>query len=136
MDKSTAAATATEKVTTWVDKFKSYTNLDGFSERFNISSQQFIEVIAYLGVAFFVGFIFKKYSRSIIIGLIAIVVALVFLEAFEIVTIDWVQLRQMTGVHPQDTISGLISMWVELARTHIMLVISMILGFFIGYKVG
>ncbi|HJM68904.1 MAG TPA: FUN14 domain-containing protein [Candidatus Babeliales bacterium] len=136
MDKSTAAATATEKVTTWADKFKSYANLDGLSQRFNISSQQFIEVVTYLGIAFFVGFIFKKYSRSIIIGAFAIVIALVCLEAFEIITIDWVQLRQITGVHPQDTVSGLVSMWVELARAHVMLVVSMVVGFFIGYKVG
>ena len=136
MDKSTAAATVAEKASTWADKVKSYAHLDGLSERFNISSQQFIEVVTYLGISFFVGFIFKKYSKSIIIGGIAIVLALIFLEAFEIVTIDWVQLRQMTGVNPQIQVSELLGIWIQLARENIMIVVSVVIGFFIGYKVG
>ena len=127
---------ATEKVTTWVDSLKSYTHVDELSKRFNISSQQFVEVITYLGIAFVAGFVFRKYSRTIIIGIIAIVAALVCLEAFELVTIDWVQMRQISGVNPQDTVGGLMSLWMDLARAHLVLVVSVIIGFFIGFKVG
>lgn len=127
---------APEKAASWFDTVKEYTRFDELSDRINLSSQQFIEIVTYLGISFFVGFLFKKYFRHFFVAIAAIIVALVVFEALEVITIDWVQLRQMTGVSPQETLGGLVSMWIEIAKLNLAIVVSIVIGFFIGYKVG
>lgn len=95
-----------------------------------------LEVFSYLGVGFFVGFLFKKYLRAVFLFAVLFVGVLWVLEAFDLVIINWSNLQILAHVTPNDTIGNLVNSYVQLAKQNLAIVISGFLGFVIGYRVG
>lgn len=112
------------------------TNVEAWAGNISIDSAKAVEILSYSGVAFLAGFLFKKFFRTAFIVLISFLATLFLLTYLGFVSIDWVKVQAMTGIHSTDTVAALgaaISIWV---RENILVSLGALVGFIVGYSIG
>ena len=118
----------------WVDQFK--TKLDSGLTSLNITTELIVELVTVMGVCFFIGFLFKKYSRIALAALIIFILGVFALESFNLVLIQWFHVKSLIGINGGTTIGVLFDTYVLWIKTHLLGVISGFFGFFMGYRVA
>lgn len=117
----------------WFDTIKD--SIQQFLKQFELSWQQASE----WGVAFVLGliagFLTNRYGKQVLFLLVLFVVALISLEYFNIIFIDWQALRDSFGFKASDTLDKFMQQLLAWIRMHIIVVIIGIVGFLIGYKI-
>lgn len=104
--------------------------------KLDISTSKMLELLAYFGVGFFVGFLLKKYFKYIFIAILILALSLFVLQNINVVSIDWMKIRQITGVSPEDTIGSLFQVYLEWVKQNILIISTGFVGLLIGYKIG
>lgn len=102
----------------------------------NLNSSKIIELVIFLGVGFFSGFLLKKYFRYFLLSVIVVVVVALVLEHSSIIHIDWLKIREALGITPTDTIDSLFHVAVDWVKANALSTVIGLLGFIIGYKVA
>ena len=102
----------------------------------NLNSKKIIEIFAFLGVGFIVGYFLKKYFKYVLLSLVVIIVAAFILDYSSIIHIDWIKIRQILGIAPTDTIDSVFNVAIDWIKANILVTIASIVGFLLGYKVG
>lgn len=119
----------------WWDQLKA--KFDGdWIKQFDFSTQALIELAAYCGIGFLLGFLVKRYGRAVTTIVISLVVIFGALSYLQLISINWEQVRTVMGIDESaslDTLFQTIVMWV---KDHVKIVVSALFGFFIGYKAG
>src|SRR5690242_2249384 len=119
----------------WWDQMKS--KFDGdWIKQFDFSTQTLIELATYCGIGFLSGFLVKRYGRVVVTIVISLAVIFGALSYMQIISIDWTQIRSIMGIDESaslDTLFQTIIMWI---KDHVKIVVSALVGFFIGYKAG
>lgn len=87
-------------------------------------------------IFFAVGFLFKKYLKFIFLCLIISALAIKGLEYYKVLTIDWEALNALLGLAPGTTIGLLASNALGWVKLHVVVTISSLIGFLLGYKLG
>jgi uncharacterized membrane protein (Fun14 family) len=118
----------------WVDQFKN--KLDSGLTSLNITTELIVELVSVMGVCFFLGFLFKKYSRIVLAALIIFILGVFALESFNLVLIQWFHVKSLIGINGSTTIGALFDTYVLWIKTHLLTVISGFFGFFMGYRVA
>ncbi|HLB94371.1 MAG TPA: hypothetical protein VJJ81_03920 [Candidatus Babeliales bacterium] len=118
----------------WVDQFK--TKLDSGLTSLNITTSVVVQLVTVMGVGFFVGFLFKKYSRVALAALIIFILGVFALESFNLVLIQWFHVKSLIGITGSTTVGVLFDTYVLWIKTHLLAVISGFFGFFMGYRVA
>jgi uncharacterized membrane protein (Fun14 family) len=125
---------ASEINPSWFDKIK--LNLQSLSQKYDINIYKIMEIVAYFAAGFFVGFFFKRYTKAAFFAFIVLIISLFLLENFQIIHIDWIKVRDLTGISPQESIGSLVNSFYEWIKTNLIIVISAMVGLILGYKVG
>jgi len=129
-----AAAHIVDKAGYWLAEWR--IKISQWLESLDLTPVKMIEMGSYLGVGFFVGFLFKKYFRMFLIFSILLVGALWALAEFDLVIINWSNAQTIAHVTPQDTINSVISSYAQWIRQNVLIVVSGLIGFVVGHKVG
>ena len=120
----------------WFEKIKETLHADSWLSDFDFS----IDALLYSGIygacGFVIGFSFKKYGRAIIGLSLLCVLVLFFLYSFNIITFDFVRLKELVGLAPTTTVQSIFQLLYEWMRDNKMMSAGSILGFVIGYLVG
>jgi uncharacterized membrane protein (Fun14 family) len=129
----TAASTNAD----WVASVKETMSPDNLMKKFDLTSDKLINIGLYLAAGFFAGFLLKKYAHVLFtIALGIAVLSVLHYAGFVTITINWDKLQTL-GIGPVPTIDAtfftLVWEWIKL---HVAVVLSFIIGFLIGVKVG
>lgn len=122
--------------TSWLDHLKSTFDFDTFISSFDLSFNGVMRLMVYLSGGFFAGFFFKKTMRYLLLSIIITIASLYVLNEFHIVAVDIVKLKALFGIKESDTFQMILSNALEWMKNNIPIVLSVSIGFIIGYKVG
>ena len=117
---------------------KEHMNFKDIANKLYESKDMIIEVGLYALIGFFTGYLIKRYSNVIAL-LILFIAALVALNQIELVsvTINWASIYEFFGVQPSiiatDNVFGFIWEWMQ---ANIIIVVSAVIGFLIGLRIG
>lgn len=128
-----AVTETTQAAQSWFETIKN--KIQSFLESLKLNHQTIIEYAAYFGVAFFSGFIFKKYARGFLLYALIFGGLMFGLHYFGIIAIDWAKLKEFIGMVPTDDTFSM-DPYMQWAKSHITQLIIGIIGFIIGYLVG
>jgi len=122
----------------WFDTLKDRLNLDGLMQKLKLSKDKLIEIGIYLGIGFLTGFLIRRFSKYIIVFLLFIagIVVLHQLNVIKIV-VDWDKFQEVFGIQVvQPAEGGLFATYWSWIKTNFLVVISFLIGFSVGLKVG
>ena len=122
-------------MTTIGDWFKNLWNKLEF-EGLGDSSSIAIQVAIYFVSGFAIGFLFKKYLKFVLACLILSIVLIKVLEYNKVLDMDWDALKTLLGFDPAADWNVVFDFCLAWVKTQMLIVISSIVGFFIGYKLG
>ncbi|NRB21149.1 hypothetical protein HRU45_00205 [Candidatus Dependentiae bacterium] len=120
-----------------LDKLKAWFNWEAISKKLHLSRTKLIEIGLYLGIGFLAGFLLRKYAQFVAF-LVLILVGLVVLQQLDLIniTMHWDKIENVFGVQKvavsADTFSTILS-WIKLNLT---IVVSFVVGFLFGIKIG
>lgn len=118
----------------WFESIKS--KFQEFIQQLDLSWPKMTEYGIALGSGFFAGFLVKRYGRQAIITFIIFGGVLFGLHYFEIITIDWMKVKEFSGFAPTGTIETFFQDYWQWAKMHVITVTVAIVGFLIGFKIG
>lgn len=85
---------------------------------------------------FVIGYLCHRYIRLVIIVTLAALIVGKWLEMQHIIVFDWGHIYKAVGVTPHDDASVLLDMIGVWVNTHLLLIISTLLGFLAGHKLS
>ncbi len=103
---------------------------------FGASSADAIQVAIYFVSFFAIGFLFKKYLKLIFFSILIAILLVKGLEYYKVLDIDWERFNFLVGLEPTETLGGVAGKCVEWIKINIVVAVSSLLGFFVGYKLG
>ena len=118
----------------WFDTIVKKLHLD----KFNISTNRFIEIGMYLGIGFLTGFLLKRCASYIFVAVLTVVGSFV-LHQFGIITItiDPVKMQEFFGIQQTVTVdTNILMIYWEWVKLNAALVLSFSVGLLIGLKLG
>lgn len=121
-------------VQSWYEGFKA--TLKNWYAKLNLSNDRLIEIAGYFIVGFISGFLFKKSIRFLFFFLLIFIIAIVLMDSFGLININWNNVRELTGIGPSDTVGGIFSNFLHWIKINIVMVLSAFIGFLIGYMIG
>ena len=115
-----------------------WNNLDlkALSEKIGGSSSEAVQAALYFGIAFAAGFFFKKYFKFLFGCLIVALIFVKVLEYNNLLHMDWSGVKNFAGMTEGATINSMISHQLEWIKAHVLLFVSGVVGFLIGYRLG
>ena len=115
-----------------------WNNLDlkQLSEKIGGNSSEAVQAALYFGIAFAAGFFFKKYFKFLFACLLVSLVTIKIFEFNSWLTIDWSGIKNFIGMTQGVSINAFISTYVAWIKSHVLLFISAVVGFLIGYRLG
>jgi uncharacterized membrane protein (Fun14 family) len=102
----------------------------------DLSAADFGRGATYLGIGVVAGILAKKYLRVVITGTVIALLLLKGLEHRNILTVDWVALKNLIGLEAAATFDSVFTTAFEWFKAQSFVAISSIVGFLIGYKAG
>lgn len=104
--------------------------------KFNLSLADVTQIIIFFSLGFFGGLLFRKYGRAMLKLIIGFIILFVIFDHFGFLMVNWARIQEFTGLNPNCT---LVQCWTDIVgylRAHLMISISSLIGFLIGYGVG
>lgn len=129
-----AASQTAEKASTWFDELR--VKASEWLHNLDISVVKVVEIFSYVGVGFFVGFLLKKYFKSVLFVLAVFAGLIWVLQEFDLIVINWSHAQELANVAPNDTVGTLATSYIDWLRQNAVVALSVFAGFLIGYKVG
>jgi len=121
----------------WMKKLLSKIDFDAWLRKIGITSPEIIKSIKYSFIAFFAGFLFKKYFRFILMCSVIIIVLSVLLHAKDILSINWDSVKSILSFDPtKTTVENLVVNFFHWVKNNLIVFIVLSLSFLLGYKLG
>jgi uncharacterized membrane protein (Fun14 family) len=122
----------------WLDSIKENFNIDMLMHRLDLSTSHIIEMAAYSGMGFCLGFFLKRYFRQAFFGLLIFFVVIKVLEyaGIGVLAMNWARVKELTGIAPHDTLEGLFHSSIAWMQNHARQTLSIGIGMLVGYKLG
>ncbi len=117
-------------------KFFTDFDLKKWAEQIGGSSAEAIEAAVYFGLCFSIGFLVKKYFKVIFICLAISLFVILGLDYLKMLVIDWESIKSSLGISASMDLNAMITGFFDWIKAHLLLFISSVVGFFIGYKLG
>ena len=119
-----------------VKKFWTELDLKKWSESVGGSSSEAVQAAVYFSLSLAVGFLFKKYFRILFACLIITAFMLKACESANFITIDWIAIKTYFGVTPATDFTAVTNAWFAWIRSNLLIFVSSVVGFMVGYKLG
>ena len=111
-------------------------NIEHVLRKLNLSAHDVVQILSFLCVGFFAGFVLKKYFRYFFVVTLLIIIVLLVLDRFGVILINWHNMQQFTGIDPQSTVRESFERFFTLVRDNLALTLSVLIGLMIGYRIG
>ncbi|NDD55643.1 hypothetical protein EBZ39_17555, partial [bacterium] len=111
-------------------------DLKKWAEQIGGSSSEAIEAAVYFGLCFAIGFLFKKYFKLVFICLVISGFVVLGLEYLKLVAIDWQAIKATMGISAGMDLNAMVTAFFDWMKAHLLLFVSSVVGFLIGYKLG
>lgn len=119
-----------------VKKFFNELDIKKWAENVGGSSAEAVEAAIYFGLCFAIGFLFKKYFKMLFVCIIISLFMIKALEYGKFLTIDWAAIKAVLGMSGTTDANVIINHWFDWIKGHLLLFISSVVGFLVGYKLG
>ena len=120
-------------------KIKDMMNFDNLAEKIKGSRAMIMDIALYGGLGFLSGFLLRKYSNYVAI-IILMIVGVIMLQQFEVISIavNWVKVNELFGIQPGAAGIGdtALTVFWEWVKANLAIVVSYVIGFLIGLRVG
>lgn len=110
--------------------------VEGWIKNLNLDTGQVLKYLGFVTVGFFAGILFKKFSKSFVIFLLAFAITLVLLNHYNIVDFNWNAIRDVTGVQATDTLEQLGEILFAWFKAYMGPIVAIAIGFVLGCKVS
>lgn len=110
--------------------------VSSFFSQMSLSANTFLQLGMYLVGGFIFGFLLKKYFSTVIFLLVLGLLLVLGFEYLQVITIDWTAFRSLLGLQEQMTIGQLLTAWGTMIKDNLVPVISGLVGFIVGYRLG
>jgi uncharacterized membrane protein (Fun14 family) len=95
-----------------------------------------VEVGTFFAGGILAGFLFRRYFKDVVTWLLIILVIVVLLDYAGIIAIRWDTVQGVVGTSPTETLDALFQSALVWIKRNVPLVISLVIGFTVGIKVG
>ena len=119
-----------------IKKFWNELDIKKWSENIGGSSAEAVEAALYFVLSFASGYLFKKYFKIVFISLIVTVFVIKALEYGHFLTIDWMAIKTFLGLDGASDFNTIVNRCFDWIKDHLLLFISAVVGFLVGYKLG
>lgn len=102
----------------------------------NLTLADVTQIVIFFSLGFFGGLLFRKYSRLVLKLIVGFVILFVIFDHFGFLMINWTRVQEFSGLNPNCTVAQCWSDMVGYIHAHLMVSISSLIGFLIGYGVG
>lgn len=126
-------------ITSFLDQIKNLYNsvdIEQWSKQFGGSSAEAAQAVIYFGLSLSAGFLFKKFFKLIVSTIILGFFILILMEYAQLVSIDWTACEKLFGFPSESSFNSIIVHFFEWIRQHILLSVSSLVGFILGYRLG
>ena len=120
----------------WIKEMWEKVDIKGWAEDVGGTSSEAVQAGIYFGVGFAIGFLFKKYFKFLLACLFASVVLILVLEYNKVLEIDWQAFNVLVGFEPNADIGVILNSIFDWIKENLLVSVSSIVGFLIGYKLG
>lgn len=125
--------------TGWFDSIKETLRIDALVEKIKANKQVFIDIGIFSFAGFVAGFLVKRYGHYML-ACALFVVGLVFLQYVSLIniSINWTHVEQVFGIQKSTALENgtLLTIFWEWAKANMMRLISFVVGFLVGLRVG
>lgn len=125
--------------TGFLDTFKQKVNFDDLVVKVQESRGMLMDIALYGGIGLLSGYLIKRYS-SVVIMLVFVIAGLAVLQQFDflVIAINWPKINELLGLQPTVVImsDNMPMIAWEWAKSNTTIVVSGIVGFLIGLKIG
>lgn len=122
-----------------LERLKHALSPDALVQRFNLTKSKLIEIGIYLIVGFIVGYLLKKYSKFVFAVALSVLV-LIILHQLDLISIttNWTKIQDLLGMHPIEPAEDgvLLTIFWEWIKSNVGLVLSFLVGFLMGIRLG
>jgi uncharacterized membrane protein (Fun14 family) len=113
--------------------------VQGIVDKLKDSKAILIDIALYGGIGFLTGFLFRKYSAYIAF-LVLVLVGLIVLQQMNIIAIaiNWIKVEELFGIQQGTTTMNdtLVSSLWEWVKANFIIVVSYVVGFLFGLRIG
>jgi len=111
-------------------------SVENFWSKLNITSSDIIRFVSCFGIGFLIGLFLKRYIKYFILFLLCAVLLLAVLQYFNIININYEQIKLLLGFSKTATIESIIQTVLVDIREHSIAIACGILGCLLGFKLG
>lgn len=120
----------------WIKEIWNKINIKEWAEQVGGTSSEAVQAAIYFGSGFAIGFLFKKYFKFIFSCIFVAAIVILILEYNKVLDIDWQAFNLLVGFEPTSDIGVLLNSLFDWIKNNLIIFISSIVGFLIGYKLG
>jgi len=111
----------------------------GIINKLKDSKSTLIDITLYGGIGFLSGFLLRRYSAYIAF-FVLLIVGLIILQQMDVISIaiNWIKVEEFFGIQRGATTTGdtlIVALW-EWVKANFVIVISYIVGFLLGLRIG
>lgn len=123
----------------FLDTLKTRVNFDQIVVKAQESRGLLIDIALYGSIGLLTGYLIKRYSSAVLM-LVLMVTGLIVMQQFELISIaiNWTKINEVLGLQPTVVIvsDNMPMIAWEWAKVNMAIVVSCIVGFLLGLKIG
>jgi uncharacterized membrane protein (Fun14 family) len=120
------------KILFWEKK----SQLELWFHNLHFSSLDFIRFASFFGIGFLSGLFFKRWSKYIILVVVALAIVLALLQGFSLISINFATIQKLTGLHSLTNMHSIFLALVHIAQKYTWELGCSGIGFIVGFKTG
>jgi len=120
----------------WVKGIWNKIDIKEWAESIGGTSSEAVQAAIHFGVGFAIGFLFKKYFKFLFSCILVSILFVLILEYNKVLDIDWQAFNVLVGFEPTADVGVVLNYAFDWIKANIIVFVSSVVGFLIGYKLG
>jgi hypothetical protein len=122
-----------------METVKEKMNMGQLVDKISESRNLIFDVVLYGSIGLLTGYLLKRYSGAVIV-IILMTSALMIMQQFELIVlaVNWDKINEILGLAQANKLlaDNMVPLAIEWAKANMLVVVSMLIGFLVGIKVG
>jgi len=120
----------------WLKNLWDKIDIKGWAQSIGGGSAEAVEAAIYFGSGFAIGFLFKKWFKFLAFCFIVAIVLIKILEYNMVLEIDWEGLNVFLGFDSTADFNTILNDSLAWIKANLIVFVSSVIGFLVGYKLG
>ena len=127
-----------ENAANWIRDAISKLGLEERLSKIGLTAAEVGQAAVFFGVGVASGFLSRKYFKIFVVSSVVAFLVLKWLELKGLLVVDWAVLNKMLGIESgvEVQVQGLVSLLSEWAKVHVLLAGSLVVGFYVGFRLA